>query len=168
MKSFYLYLKFKFSIGLLLFLAFGGINLSAQEAEIEPVKWTLTIETKNKNLVKDSNLTARLNAEIEKGWHLYALEKIENGPIPTRISLVENQPFELGKIVAPKPIETDDTAFGVVTKFYEVSAEFGLPLRVLENTDAAKLQVKVYYQICNDEICLPPKSVIVESDFPEK
>lgn len=168
MKLVYPNLKHKFSIVLLLFLAFSAIKTAAQEGETDPVKWTLTIDSKAKSFAKDEKFTALLNARIEKGWHLYALEKIENGPIPTRISLLEKQPFELGEIAAPKPIETDDTAFGVVTKFYETSAEFKLPLRALQDTAGTNLQVKVYYQICNDEICLPPKSVMIESDFSEK
>lgn len=165
MKRFCNILTTKFLAVLFLFLAFGVSEISAQE-EPDPTKWSLTVENQTKRLVKDNKFDVVLTAQIEKGWYLYALEKIEGGPIPTRISLVENQPFELGNIVAPSPIETDDAAFGVVTKFYEDSVRFTLPLRVLQNVSGeTKLQVKVRYQICNDEMCLPPKSVVVESDL---
>lgn len=164
MKRFCMSFNGKSLMLLLLFLAAGALQTAAQD-EPNPAKWTLSIENQRKNIVKDDKFTAVLSVEIEKGWHLYALEKIDGGPLPTRISLTENQPFELGNIDAPKPIETDDTVFGVVTKFYENSAKFILPLRVLENSETNKLQVKVRYQICNDEMCLPPKSALVETDL---
>lgn len=164
MKRFIFNYAIKSTIFALLVISMCAIEISAQD-EPDPAKWTLNIETQEKKPAKDDNFTALLNVEIEKGWHLYALEKIDGGPIPTRITLAENQPFELGKIEFAPPIETDDAMFGVTTKFYEDSAKFKLPLRVLQNPETNKLQIKVRYQICNDEICLPPKSTLVEANF---
>lgn len=146
---------------LFIFQAYG----QQDEEEKAPVKWTMKVDKVEKPLNKDASFKVSLSGEIEKGWHLYALEKIEGGPIPTRISLVEEQPFELGKIEAPKPIEFDDTAFGVTTKFYEDSVNFILPIKVLDKIDneTTRLKVKVRYQICTNQMCLPPKTVIVES-----
>lgn len=151
-----------FLIGFFLFSA--AIQIHAQD-EIKPVKWSLRVEQPIKSLNKDDNFKAALSAEIEKGWHLYALEKIEGGPTPTRISIVEDSPFELGKIDAPKPVEVEDSAFGVTTKFYENAVKFGLPLKVTKDfdKDSAKLKIKVRFQVCNDEMCLPPATAIVES-----
>ena len=154
----------QFSIFLLLFFAVCAVNVAAQD-EPNPAKWTLSVETQDKKPAQGENFTAVLSAEIERGWHLYALEKIDGGPIPTRIALAENQPFELGKIDAPKPLETDDAVFGVVTKFYENSVKFTLPLQVLQNPEKSKLQIKVRYQICSDEMCLPPQSLLIEADL---
>lgn len=164
MKRFLIYFAGKFALLLFFVIAVCAIKVSAQD-EPNPAKWSLKVENQGKKLVKDDNFIALLSVEIEKGWHLYALEKIDGGPIPTRIVLTENQPFELGKIEFPPPVETDDTVFGVVTKFYENSAKFKLPLRVLRNLETNKLQIKIRYQICNDEMCLPPKSDVVEADF---
>ena len=149
-------------------LALSIIHIYAQDDEEKiPVKWTLKTDKPSKPLSKDDIFKVQLSAEIEKGWHLYALEKIEGGPIPTRISLAEEQPFELGKIEAPKPIEVDDSAFGVTTKFYENSVNFILPVKVLDTFDSenTELKVKVRFQICTDQMCLPPKTVMVASGF---
>lgn len=141
-------------------------SYARKDEEKMPVKWTIKVDKPEKSLNKDDSFKAGLHAEIEKGWHLYALEKIEGGPIPTGISLVEGQPFELGKIEAPIPFEVDDSAFGVTIKFYEDSVTFILPVKVLCKFDneTARLKVKVRYQICNEEMCLPPKTVVAESD----
>ncbi|MGI8469468.1 MAG: protein-disulfide reductase DsbD N-terminal domain-containing protein [Pyrinomonadaceae bacterium] len=149
-------------IGFLLLL--GAVQIWAQD-EINPVKWSLNIEKPIKSLGKGDNFKAILSAEIEKGWHLYALEKIEGGPIPTRISVPEDSPFELGKIEPPKPIEVDDSAFGITTKFYEEAVKFDLPVKVLDSFERniSELKIKVRFQTCNNEMCLPPKTVIVDS-----
>lgn len=146
--------------------ALGAICVRAQE-EINPVKWSLAVEETLKPPNKGDVFNVVLKAEIEKGWHLYALEKTEGGPIATRIFLADETLFELGKIEAPKPLEFDDTSFGVTTKFYEDSVKFILPIKILGKVDSAtaKLQLKVRYQTCNDEMCLPPKTVLIQSGF---
>lgn len=149
-------------------LAFTALPVFAQEEETDPVKWTLSRKSQTVKSAVNISFTADLKAKIEKGWHLYALEKIDGGPIPTRITLGENQPFEISEIKSPPPIETPDSAFGVVTKYYENSADFLLTLKSLQEiNELPKLQVKVRYQICNDEICLPPKAVLVEEQSPD-
>jgi hypothetical protein len=49
--------------------------------------------------------TIELKAEIETGWHLYALTQLEGGPPPLDISLAKGQPFTLVKqrIAGPLP-----------------------------------------------------------------
>lgn len=164
MRNFRIKSGSRFSILFVLVICICCLKAAAQEEE-NPAKWTLNVEKKPGKIAKDDSFAATLSVKIEKGWHLYALEKIDGGPIPTSISLAENQPFELGTIDFPPPIETDDAVFGVVTKFYEDSAKFRLPLRAVQIPESAKIQVKVRYQICSSEMCLPPKSVLVEADL---
>ncbi|MGI8556369.1 MAG: protein-disulfide reductase DsbD N-terminal domain-containing protein [Pyrinomonadaceae bacterium] len=145
-------------------LLIGALQIFAQD-EINPVKWSLKIETPVKSVNKGDTFNAVLSAKIDDGWHLYALEKIEGGPFPTRISVPDDALFELSKIDAPPPIEFDDSAFGVITKFYENAVNFGLPLKAKENVDKDlfNLKIKVRFQVCNDQMCLPPTTVAVES-----
>ncbi len=155
-------MKKLFVIGFLFTL--GTIGVRAQEEEINPVKWSLSMRNTLKSLNKGDVFNADLKAEIEKGWHLYALEKTEGGPIATRITVVDESLFELGKIVAPKPFESEDTSFGTTTKFYEDSVKFSLLIKVLETLDAisAKLKIKVRFQSCNSEMCLAPRTALIE------
>jgi len=104
--------------------------------------------------------TARINVRIDGGWNMYSITQGGGGPIPTRISLGEG-PFTIGAVSGPKPKVKMDPNFGINTESYSNSASFTVPFTV--NTDApvgaATLNVRVRYQVCNDTVCLPPKTV---------
>src|SRR5688572_31677071 len=104
--------------------------------------------------------TARINASIGGGWNMYSITQGGGGPIPTRISLGEG-PFKMGAVSGPRPKVKLDPNFGINTESYSGSAAFTVPFTV--NADASAgastLSAKVRYQVCNDTVCLPPKSV---------
>ncbi|HEX4949812.1 MAG TPA: protein-disulfide reductase DsbD N-terminal domain-containing protein [Blastocatellia bacterium] len=137
----------------------------ASEQE-NPIKWSLAIEPAKQSFQAGDQFTAQLTAQIEEGWHLYALEEVPNGPRPTRITLGAEQPFELsGEIESPAPIIKFDPNFGIETQFFAESVTFTLPVKI---TAAAKsgntnLVVQTRYQVCNEQLCLPPKTVKVET-----
>lgn len=127
-----------------------------------PTKWTLESDAKGKTLKKDETFKAKLKAEIETGWHLYAIEQPEGGPSPTRITIAENSPFAIeGKIESSKPITKLDPNFQIETKSFEKEAEFNLPIKTTNETNTDALAVNVKFQVCNDTLCLPPKTVKV-------
>ena len=87
------------------------------------------------------------------------------GPIPTRIWIAEGQAFALaGAISAPAPQVQQDPSFGIEVELYEGEAVFTLPVQVAPGTGpgSQKLVVSTSYQSCNNQICLPPKTVKVE------
>src|SRR5688572_15544314 len=104
--------------------------------------------------------TARINASIGGGWNMYSITQGGGGPIPTRISLGEG-PFKMGAVSGPRPKVKLDPNFGINTESYSGSAAFTVPFTV--NADASAgastLSAKVRYQVCNDTVCLPPKTV---------
>lgn len=104
--------------------------------------------------------TARINASIESGWNMYSISQGGGGPIPTRITLDEG-PFTIGAVSGPKPKVKLDPNFGINTESYSGSAAFTVPFTVNPDATAgpATLNVKVRYQVCNDTVCLPPKTV---------
>jgi thiol:disulfide interchange protein DsbD len=129
-----------------------------------PAKWSLESDAKGKSLKASEKFKAALRAEIEDGWHLYALEQPEGGPIPTTVKVAENIPFIIeGKIATtPEPITEFDPNFNIDTKFFAKQAQFNLPLQA--TADAARaddLAINVRFQLCNDTFCLPPKTVKV-------
>ncbi len=127
-----------------------------------PTKWSLESDAKGKTLKKDETFKVKLKAEIEEGWHLYAVEQPTGGPFPTKITLAENTPFAIeGKIESPTPITKFDPNFQIETKFFDRQAEFNLPLKTSSETNTDALAVNVRFQICNDTLCLPPKTVKV-------
>jgi thiol:disulfide interchange protein DsbD len=128
-----------------------------------PVAWSLDSDAKGKTLKNGASIKAKLKAEIETGWHLYAVEQPEGGPYPTRITINENSPFQLdGKTNSPAaPVTKFEPTFGIETKFFEKEAEFDLTLKTNADAKADDLAVNVKYQVCDDKICLPPKTVNV-------
>ena len=127
-----------------------------------PTKWSLESDAKEKTLKADETFRAVLKAEIEAGWHLYSIEQPTGGPFPTKVTVAENTPFKIeGKIQTPEPITKLDPNFNVETKFFDERAEFALPIKTNAETNADALAVNVRFQVCNDTLCLPPKTVKV-------
>lgn len=127
-----------------------------------PVAWSLESDAKGKTLKAEEKFKAKLKATIEGNWHLYAVEQPEGGPFPTKITVAENLPFQLdGKTVSPVPITRFDKNFGIDTKFFAKEAEFTVPLKTIGEAKGDDLAINVKYQVCDDTLCLPPKTVRV-------
>jgi thiol:disulfide interchange protein len=147
---------YPFLLILLTFAFTGGVFAQ------NPAKWTLESDSKGKPLKADEKFKASLKAEIEEGWHLYDIQQPENGPYATKITIAENAPFQIdGKITSLAPITKFDQNFQMDTKFFAGKAEFYFPVKSANATNADDLAINVKYQVCNDTVCLPPKTVKV-------
>ncbi len=108
--------------------------------------------------------TAKVTATIGGGWKMYSITQGAGGPIPTRITLAEG-PFALGRITGTRPTVKLDPNFGINTETYSGSATFSVPFTV--NRDAPQgespLKINVRYQVCNDTVCMPPRTISVAS-----
>jgi DsbC/DsbD-like thiol-disulfide interchange protein len=132
----------------------------SQENISNPVVWALKA-----GAAPDGSMTAELTAKIEDGWHLYSLTPIANGPKPTRITLPSEQAFELaGEIEAPDPFVETDPNIGDEVEYYEESVTFKLPLKRRAGRSGDRLIVEARYQVCTNQLCLPPKTVKLEAD----
>ncbi len=140
-------------------LAAGVIPASAQS---DPIKWSAA--TKSTSVRPGSAFEVQVTAQIAEGWHLYSLTQ-PPPPIATRISVPAGQPFALaGTVEGPPPHAAFDQSFGVETEFYEDSATFVVPLKAAADGSGGKKKIRIdaYFQTCNDQLCLPPKTVLVE------
>ncbi len=113
-----------------------------------------------------------ITAKIDKGWHLYSLTQPPGGPRPTRITIDETGPFKAdGKPTQPKPKVAADPNFSLpgqpfMTETFDGQAVFTLPIKVAADAPvgAQKLIVKFYFQVCDDQQCLPPRTRPIEVD----
>src|SRR6476469_295578 len=103
---------------LLLVVVFAGLGYSQ-----DPTHWRLTSTAAGQ--LKDGDIVkAQLAADIDEGWHLYAMDQPAGGPIATTIKIADGSPFEIvGNIEAPKPTVRPDPNFVVdgkplETKFF--------------------------------------------------
>lgn len=132
-----------------------------------PTKWSLQSTAKGKAVKTGETFKADLKAEIEEGWHLYSTEQPTGGPFPTKITLPENSTFTIaGSIETSKPITKADANFPVdgkplETKYFEKQAVFTVPLKSSTDANGDETAVNIRFQVCNDTVCLPPKTVKV-------
>jgi thiol:disulfide interchange protein len=145
-------------------ILFVVLYLSITALAQNPAKWSLSSDSKGKPLKSGDSLQAALKAEIEAGWHLYALEQPDGGPIATTIKISEGKSFEIaGKISSPKPTVKIDPLFTgfdgkpLETKFFTAGVTFSIPLRATSDTAAEALSLDVRFQLCDETRCLPPK-----------
>jgi thiol:disulfide interchange protein DsbD len=146
----------------LLFAA--AITACLAAAPADPVAWKLQ-DLSAAPIRAGGRFNLKLLATVQQGWHLYSLKPMAEGPIPTRIWIAEGQPFSLaGAVQSPEPQVVQDATFGMEVEVFEGDLQFTLPVRVAPGTPvgAQKLVVSASYQSCNNQICLPPKTVKVE------
>ncbi|MCO6512362.1 MAG: thioredoxin family protein, partial [Aridibacter famidurans] len=134
----------------------------------DPAKWRIDGVERGKTYASGDEIDAALLATVEEGWHLYALEQPDGGPIATTVKVAEGSPFELrSDVTTPEPITEYDPNFRIDTSYFKDSARFDLPLRASAGSNASGLGIDVRYQLCNDRLCLPPKTVRVTLDGSE-
>jgi thiol:disulfide interchange protein DsbD len=136
------------------FLLLLSLALPLVAGAAERVKWTASIPA---DAAGGAVVTATLKAEIEKGWNLYSINKVE-GPVPTTVEAIAPATLA-GKVEQSKPIKKQDPNFGVEVEYFTGEATFKVPLKLGPNPTEGKLKVR--YQTCNDRTCDMPKTVEV-------
>lgn len=135
---------------LTLLIAVVSLNASAQI--FDPITWDSKV-----NKISETEVELIIEAEIEKEWHLYAVDLPSNdGPEPTTITFEVSDNYELvGDIEEGKYISKYDPNFDMDLNFHEHKAVFKQKIKVA-TTDAFAINSTVAFMVCNNEMCLPP------------
>jgi len=125
-------------------------------AQVEnPVSWKFTTG-------KVNGLEAELvfSADIEHPWHLYSAYLPAGGPIATTPWFEESEIYSLeGDLVeVTKPVVKYDEGFQMDVGTIAGKAEFRQKVRFSEG-GTQTVTGEIEYQVCNDNLCLPPVSV---------
>jgi len=132
-----------------------GLLLPLIASAADRVKWTATIPA---DAQPGATVSAIVKAEISKGWHLYSITPVEDGPIPTTITALP--PMSLaGTITTSKSERKMDNNFGKEVDFFSDSATFTVPVKLGPDPKSGKLKVR--FQTCDDKSCDLPKEVEV-------
>lgn len=106
----------------------------------------------------------KIDASIEGDWHLYSiLNDKDAGPFPTEFSAKSSNFVITGDVVESKADIEFDPNFEAELGWHSSFASFTVPVAVKTNqTGSQNLDIEVFYQVCNDRVCLPPakKSII--------
>ncbi|MDF1575683.1 MAG: cytochrome c biogenesis protein CcdA [Bacteroidales bacterium] len=125
-------------------------------AQVEdPVKWTFTIQNVNG---QEAELV--FSADIDHPWHLYSAHLPPGGPIPTKPWYDESDSYSLVDDImeVSKPKVKFDEGFQMEVGTIEKKAEFRQKVK-FEGTGTRTVSGEIEYQVCDDEVCLPPMSV---------
>ena len=128
--------------------------LMLQGQVLEPVTWSFGAEKTG-----DNKFDIVMTADIDNGWHLYAMDIAEGGPIATSFTFEEPAGYSLeGKPVATdKPEVKFDNSFGMDIGMHSVRAGFRQKITV--NQYPATIKGFVTFMSCDDKQCLPPRDV---------
>lgn len=130
----------------------------------DPVRWSAGVADPKRAARAGGRIDIQLSADLDKGWHLYSLTPVPQGPAPTIIGLPANQPFALaGEITEPLPQTKYDPNFDRDTSFFEDAVTFVLPIRIDASAKAGAqaVNVAVSFQVCDSHVCLPPARLVV-------
>ena len=138
------------SFGLLFIISL----LTVQAQVLEPVKWSFRSEK-----TADNKFDIIMTADIDLGWHLYAMDIAQGGPIATSFTFDEPSGYTLdGKPVAvDKPEVKFDKSFGMNIGMHSEKAEFRQKITVSQFPVTVKGFVT--FMSCDDKQCLPPRDV---------
>lgn len=140
----------------LVFLSAAIILTLAVKAQLNPVNWSYTAKK-----VSDKTYELRITASIQSGWHLYSQAQPDDAIAePTQVTFNKNPLLSLeGKLKEEGKLEKfHDAKLDVSANQYSTKVEF---VQMVKLKAKAKTNVSgsVRFQTCNDEKCLPPKTV---------
>jgi len=125
-------------------------------AQVEdPVKWEFSVDNVNG---QEAELV--FTAEIDYPWHLYSSLLPAGGPIPTTAYYDESDAYTLvdGISESPKAKVKFDEGFQMEVGTLAGKAEFRQKVK-FNAAGQQKVSGEIEFQVCDDEVCLPPKSV---------
>jgi thiol:disulfide interchange protein DsbD len=133
---------------------------SLYASSVNPVSWSL--QTELAKVAPGSTMMLRLHAQIEDGYHLYSLTTPSGGPIKTRAWLQSSPDIKDVRVYQPKPDGHQDPTLNVRVETFKGGVDFLLTAGLVGNVNAGDkvVTVSVRYQVCSDQICLPPVTKI--------
>jgi thiol:disulfide interchange protein len=130
------------------------LTIMAGAQVFEPVSWSFTSESKG-----DNTYEIVMTATLEPGWHLYAMDIGEGGPIATSFTFdpVEGYSLAAEALEVTEPEVKYDSSFDMNIGMHSGTAEFRQKVKVLRYP--ATVRGYVTFMSCDDRQCLPPREV---------
>ena len=126
------------------------------KAQLNPVTWSFSSKK-----ISDKIYEVHLVATIQNKWHLYSQSQPDDAIAiptaftfnPTPLFTVEGKVKEIGKLE-----KYNDKTLGVSANQYSKTVTFVQTIKMKGNVKTS-VTGNVEYQTCDDEKCLPPKTV---------
>lgn len=141
---------------------------TAGVSKAPPVTWSIDPLSAP---ITASPASVRIHGRINTGWHIYSTTQPAGGPIATRITVPDGQPFVgAGKPTSvAAPIVTYDDAFRMKVEEHTKDIEFVVPVRAASPvTPGDSVRINVRYQVCNDSLCYPAQTARLAAAVPAR
>src|SRR5688500_6504493 len=143
-------------LALALVIAAGAHAGAQRPADV--VRWS----AKAADVVVKAGATVpvEITADVQEGWHLYALSQPKSGPIPLAFAVAKGKPFEIRTraLVAPKAAVVQEPNFNLETHQYDAKGACRIPLSAARAATPGphSVPVEITCQACGNGICLRP------------
>jgi Disulphide bond corrector protein DsbC len=128
----------------------------AAKAQLNPVSWTYTAKK-----ISEKTYELHITATMQAGWHLYSQTQPNDAIAePTAITFNKNPLLTFdGKIKEDGKLEKfHDAKLDLSANQYSSKVDFVQTVKVKVSAKT-NISGSVRFQTCNDEKCLPPKTV---------
>ena len=132
------------------------IAFSALQAQVQdPVKWNYAAVKKS-----GTEYVVTISALLTGDWHIYSMHTPDGGPVPTTFNFKRNPLVSLdGNLKEAGNAKTvHDEIFGIDVKYYGETVSFVQAVK-LKSGVKTNLSGTIRYMVCNDKMCLPPKTI---------
>ncbi|MFL5788442.1 MAG: protein-disulfide reductase DsbD domain-containing protein [Flavisolibacter sp.] len=129
---------------------------TAVAQNINPVTWSFSSKK-----ISDNVYEIQMVATIQQGWHLYSQTQPKDAiAIPTSFNFNKNPLVDInGKVKEVGKLEKfKDEKLGVQANQYSTKVVFIQKVK-LKGKAKTNITGKLEFQTCNDQKCLPPKTV---------
>ena len=154
------------SLAVLALMIAAGAHVSAQRPA-DVVRWSAGAA--GLAVKAGATVPVEITADVQEGWHLYALSQPKSGPIPLLFAVAKGKPFEIRakEIVAPKAEVVKDPNFNLETHQYDGKVTFQVPVTAPRNLPAGAhtVPIEVTFQACGNGMCLRPFTQAVPVDI---
>ena len=133
-----------------------GMIVVASAQNLNPVNWSFTSKK-----ISDNVYELQMTATIQEGWHLYSQKQPDDAVAqPPAFIFNKNPLVELdGKVKEVGKLEKyKDEKLGISANQYSDKVVFVQKVK-LKGKAKTNVTGKLEYQTCNDEKCLPVKTV---------
>jgi len=127
---------------------------------------TLEAYVSRNPVARGMDLQVAVVVKIRNGFHMNARQVTEDYLIPTDLRIEPPAGFKLGTIAYPKgELKTFSFSKNKQLNVYTDTVIIRMPLTVLASAPlgAQHFPMKLHYQACSDEICLPPVTKDVDT-----
>ena len=139
-------------------LVFAHAGLHAQTAAEHRVD--VQARLSHERVSAGSEISVILVVEVQDGWHINSASPSDESQIETAVNAKLPEGFTISKINYPQGVMREFGFSDVPLDVYEGSVHILLELNVAGKVKPGTytLPVSLYYQACNDNICLAPSS----------